>query len=151
MTATRLITHTKRSTRRGWSADADALHIGTWADIQVSPVPAFLASVEFDADSGVSSFMYDTNRGGQECETDFVDTFEGGLSSDDAGVPCPIHFTEGGVSIFVPNVTPRAGVINIGGFTETSLVDCEGAATCGLHFDGPYRPLFARFATSVVP
>lgn len=126
-------------------ADADALHIGRWNDIQVNPVPGSETSVEFDSDSGASSFMFDTNRGGQECETDFV-----GFDSTDAGVPCPIRLSDAGISIFVPNVAAGAGQIYVGGFSQSEVTDCEGTGTCNFHIS-PYAPPHAQFATSIEP
>ena len=52
--------------------------------------------------------------------------------STDAGVASPLRFTDAGVSFFVPNVGAASGVLEVEGWPQTKLLQCEGLATCEL-------------------
>jgi hypothetical protein len=128
------------------------LRIGTRADLRLDPPPPYAVGLDFHSDAGCARFTMDSARGGAMCSTvaSNVDCDAGPL---EAGAGCPVTFTDGGASFLVPDVGAVSGTLDVNGWPQAVLLQCEGLATCWLNnavgiggWDGPHLTI----ATEIV-
>lgn len=130
--------------------ESDGLRIGTWANVALVPAPAF-ARLEFvPADGGTELFSMSSTRGDAGCGSSaVVAVADGGASTTDAGVPCPLTFTDAGIALFVPDVPVGTGTLILEGWAQTEVTRCDGTGYCNLSTSGTRSGPVARIETSV--
>jgi hypothetical protein len=107
------------------------LRIGTWAGIQLNPVPTDL-QLSFDSKTSRASFSMHAAVG-YKCATDWVVSADGGEAATDAGAPCPLTFTPDGASFLVPDVGAATGTLGLGGWVNSQVLQCQGPASCDFY------------------
>jgi hypothetical protein len=113
--------------------------------------------VDFDfegADAGIESFPIQAEPqridGGCGVSQAFVLSPDGGAISTNAGVPCPLLFTDAGLSLFVPQVAPGPGVLSMSGWPPFTITECAGTGFCHLVPPSSFGPSVS-LETSVAP
>jgi hypothetical protein len=110
------------------------LRIGTWADLRLDPPPPYTVGLNFDSDAGCAHFTMGSARGGAGCSTDTsASNVDCGAEPLEAATGCPVTFTDGGVSFLVPDVGAVSGTLEVNGWPQAGLLQCEGLATCWLN------------------